>query len=117
MKLPVISGDLDNEGLVIPHVLANLLNKKVGDTIRFSGLGESKISAIVEYNQLLASPSNWESASFRIVAPLSLLREWTGLDSEVSYVRVKGVNNGDKIYQELQQVAHKFKYICATCCS
>ncbi|MBF4501962.1 FtsX-like permease family protein [Savagea sp. SN6] len=106
LKLPVISGDLDNEGLVIPHVLANLLNKKVGDTIRFSGLGESKISAIVEYNQLLASPSNWESAesaSFRIIAPLSLLREWTGLDGEVSYVRVKAVNNGDKIYQELQQ--------------
>ena len=92
LKLPVIEGSLDNQGLVIPDVVAKLLNKKVGDTIRFSDLGEAKVSAIVEYTQLLSSPSDWEgaeSSSFRVMAPLDLLRERTGLDQKLSYIRFK----------------------------
>src|SRR5690625_3997265 len=106
LKLPVIEGSLDNEGLIIPDVLANLLNKKVGDTIQFSNLGEAKISAIVEYTQLLASPSNWEgaeSASFRVMAPLSMLREWTSMDNELSYIRLQTNEEGEQLFQSLQQ--------------
>lgn len=106
LKLPVIEGSLDNEGLIVPDVLANLLNKKVGDTISFTGLGEAEISAIVEYTQLLASPSNWDAAesdNFRVMAPLDLLREWTNLDGDVSYVRIKTNENGEELFQSLQQ--------------
>lgn len=106
LKLPVIEGDLDNEGLVIPQDIANLLNKKVGDTIQFSDLGEAKVSAIVEYTQLLASPSNWKSAeqkSFRVMAPLDLLREWTGMDNELSYVRFQTNEEGENLFQSLQE--------------
>jgi len=105
LKLPVIKGELDNEGLIITEPVANLLNKSVGDTIRFSNLGEAKVSAIVGYTQLLASPSDWESAkstSFRIMAPLDLLREWTGMDNELSYVRFQTNEDGEKLFQDLQ---------------
>ncbi|MFJ7887501.1 ABC transporter permease [Lysinibacillus xylanilyticus] len=106
LKLPVIEGSLDNEGLVIPKAVANLLNKNVGDTIRFTNLGEAKVSAIVEYTQLLASPSNWEraeSTSFRIMAPLELLQEWTGMEDKLSYVRFQTTEEGEKLFQSLQE--------------
>ncbi|KAJ0072291.1 FtsX-like permease family protein [Bacillus altitudinis] len=106
LKLPVIEGRLDNQGLVIPDVVAKLLNKKVGDTIRFSGLGEAKVSAIVEYTQLLSSPSDWksaESSSFRVMAPLDLLREWTGLDHQLSYMRFQTNDGGEQLFQSLQK--------------
>ncbi|AVM22519.1 FtsX-like permease family protein [Bacillus pumilus] len=106
LKLPVIEGHLDNQGLVIPDVVAKLLNKKVGDTIRFSELGEAKVSAIVEYTQLLSSPSDWESAessSFRVMAPLDVLREWTGLDDQLSYMRFQTNEGGEQLFQSLQK--------------
>ncbi|MGG4341053.1 FtsX-like permease family protein [Paenibacillus lautus] len=109
LTLPVIEGQLDNEGLVIPKAVANLLNKRVGDTIRFANLGEAKVSAVVEYTQLLASPSKWESAestSFRVMAPLHLLREWTGMDDELSYVRFQTNEGGQELFQALQQEFH-----------
>lgn len=90
---------------MIPDVVANLLNKKVGDTIRFTDLGEAKVSAIVEYTQLLASPSDWEGAesnNFRIMAPLDLLRDWTGMDNELSYVRFQINGEGEELFQSLQ---------------
>src|SRR5699024_10423682 len=97
---------LDNEGLVIPETVANLLNKRVGDTIRFADLGEAKVSAIVEYTQLLSSPADWEGAesnSFRIMAPLDLLRGWTGMDNELSYVRFQTNEGGEELFQSLQK--------------
>lgn len=106
LKLPVIEGSLDNEGLVIPKAVANLLNKNVGDTIRFTDLGEAKVSAIVEYTPLLASPSNWEraeSTSFRIMAPLELLQEWTGMEDKLSYVRFQTNEEGENLFQSLQE--------------
>lgn len=106
LKLPVIEGTLDNEGLVIPDVVADLLHKKVGDTIRFTDLGEAKVSAIVEYTQLLASPSDWEgakSSNFRIMAPLDLLRDWTGMDHELSYVRFQTNEEGEQLFHSLQE--------------
>jgi len=105
LKLPVIEGTLDNKGLVIPDSTANLLNKKVGDTIKFTNMGEAKISAIVEYTQLLVSPGDWkgaESSSFRMMAPLELLRDWTGMDNELSYVRFQTNGEGEKLFQSLQ---------------
>lgn len=106
LKLPVVEGSLDNEGLVIPDTVANLLNKKVGDTIRFTNLGEAEVSAIVEYTQLLASPSDWEGAestSFRVIAPLDLLREWTEMDNEVSYLRFQTNKAGENLFPSLQK--------------
>lgn len=64
-------------------------------------MGEAKVSAIVEYTQLLASPSDWEGAeqkSFRIMAPLDLLRDWTGMDNELSYVRFQTNDEGEKLF-------------------
>ena len=106
LTLPVIEGHLDNEGLVISENVANLLGKSVGDTIQFTNMGEAKISAIVEYTQLLASPSNWEKAesnSFRMIAPLHLLREWTGQDDELSYLRFQTNDEGEALFTSPQE--------------
>ncbi|WP_077319200.1 ABC transporter permease [Virgibacillus proomii] len=106
LELPVIEGSLDNQGLVIPKVVAELLDKKVGDTITFTGLGTAKVSAIVEYTQLLASPSNWqdaESTSFRVMAPLEMLRNWTGMDNELTYVRFQTKGDGKELFQSAQE--------------
>ncbi|RDW19682.1 ABC transporter permease [Oceanobacillus chungangensis] len=106
LKLPVIEGSLDNKGIVITEAVANLLGKKVGDTVRFTNMGEAKVSAIVEYTQLLASPSNWEraeSTSFRILAPLDMLREWTGQYNEISYMRFQTKGDGEELFHSLQQ--------------
>ncbi|NBJ70672.1 MULTISPECIES: FtsX-like permease family protein [Clostridia] len=107
LKLPVIEGSLDNQGFVIPKAVAELLDKKVGDTIAIEGLGTAKVSAIVEYTQLLASPDNWEDAnstSFRIMAPLDMLRKWTGMDNDISYMRFQTKGDGEELFQSVQQV-------------
>lgn len=106
LKLPVIEGSLDNEGIILPEVVAKLLGKGVGDTVRFTNMGEAKVSAIVEYTQLLASPSDWESAestSFRIMAPLDMLREWTGKNDEISYMRFQIKGDGKDLFRSFQQ--------------
>ncbi|MGM9930615.1 ABC transporter permease [Pradoshia sp.] len=109
LELPVIEGSLDNEGVILPAPVAELLGKGVGDTVRFADMGEAKVSAIVEYTQLLASPSDWEGAestSFRVMAPLEQLREWTGMDDAVSYVRYQTNGDGDILFQSLQEELH-----------
>ncbi|MGR6116407.1 FtsX-like permease family protein [Aeribacillus composti] len=106
LVLPVIEGSLDNEGVILPKTVASLLGKKVGDTVRFEGLGEAKVSAIVEYTQLLASPSDWDSAestSFRVLVPLDMLREWTGKHDEISYMRFQVNGDGKDLFHSLQQ--------------
>ncbi len=55
LKLPVVEGELDNEGLVIPETVADLLHVDVGDTLSFREMGEVKISAIVEYTVVIKS--------------------------------------------------------------
>lgn len=105
LSLPVIEGSLDNEGIVLTENVAELLQKEVGDTLQFSNMGEATISAIVEYTQLLASPSDWESAesaSFRVIAPLHLLREWLEEDDAVSYVRFQTNEGGEELFTALQ---------------
>lgn len=109
LELPVIEGRLDNEGIILPKVVATLLGKGVGDTVRFTNMGEAKVSAIVEYTQLLASPSNWEraeSTSFRIMAPLDMLREWTGKNDEISYMRFQTKGDGKDLFHSFQQKFH-----------
>lgn len=106
LVLPVIEGSLDNKGVILPKTVATLLGKKVGDTVRFEGLGEAKVSAIVEYTQLLASPSDWDSAestSFRVLVPLDMLREWTGKHDEISYMRFQVNGDGKDLFHSLQQ--------------
>lgn len=109
LELPVIEGSLDNEGIILPAPVAELLGKGIGDTVRFADMGEAKVSAIVEYTQLLASPSDWEGAestSFRVMAPLEQLRDWTGKDDAVSYVRYQTNGDGDILFQSLQEELH-----------
>ncbi|MBD8004737.1 ABC transporter permease [Bacillus norwichensis] len=106
LELLVIEGSLDNEGVVIPKAVADLLEVGVGDWIGFTDMGEAKVSAIVEYTQLLASPSNWEraeSTSFRIMAPLDMLRDWTGKNDEISYMRFQVEGDGTKLFDSFQQ--------------
>ncbi|KIL74902.1 ABC transporter permease [Bacillus badius] len=108
LKLPVIEGSLDNKGIILPEAAAKLLGKGVGDTVRFTDMGEAKISAIVEYTQLLASPSDWESAestSFRVMAPLEILREWTGKNDEISYMRFQVEGDGTDLFRSFQQAS------------
>ncbi|GIP35094.1 ABC transporter permease [Paenibacillus sp. J2TS4] len=99
LVLPLIDGDLDREGLILPENAARLWNKKVGDTVTFRDMGTIEVTAIVSYNQLLASPDSWEAAKdrhFRVMMPLRTLQEWTGLENEVSYVRFQAVPQADK---------------------
>lgn len=106
LKLPVIEGSLDNKGIILPEAVANLLGKEVGDTVRFTNMEEAKVSAIVEYTQLLASPSNWDSAestSFRIMAPLDMLRDWTGKNEDISYMRFRTTGDGEDLFNSFQQ--------------
>lgn len=106
LELPVIEGEKDNKGIIITEDVANLLGKGVGDTVGFTNMGEAKVSAIVAYTQLLASPSNWESAeqtSFRILAPLDMLREWTGQIDEISYMRFQTKGDGEDLLHSYQE--------------
>lgn len=106
LKLPVVEGELDNEGLVIPETVADLLHVDVGDTLSFREMGEVKISAIVEYTQLLSSPGSWEraaSSSFRMMAPLDLLQERAELNGEISYIRLSTLGNDEKLFRDIQE--------------
>ncbi len=106
LSLPVIEGSLDNEGIVLTENVAELLQKEVGDTVKFSNMGEATISAIVEYTQILASPSDWkgaEVANFRVIAPLHLLRDWLGENDAVSYVRFQTNEGGNELFTALQE--------------
>ncbi|WP_336824847.1 ABC transporter permease [Sporosarcina sp. USHLN248] len=105
LTLPVIEGNLDNDGIVLTQAVATLLEVGVGDVVRFSNLGEAKVSAIVEYTQLLASPNNWEraaSTSFRVMAPLHMVREWTGIEDEISYMRFQTSDDGEELFHSMQ---------------
>lgn len=107
LTMPVVEGSLDNEGVVIPESVAELLEKRVGETLTFEGMGELPISAIVEYTQLLSSPESWdaaESSSFRVMAPLDIVQKQFGLEEEVSYVRIETTNQADGAawYQEME---------------
>ncbi|MEY8749319.1 FtsX-like permease family protein [Alkalicoccobacillus gibsonii] len=109
LMMPVIEGSLDNDGVVLPESVAELLDKTVGETVTFEGMGELPISAIVEYTQLLSSPESWdaaESSSFRVMAPLDVVQQQFGLEDEVSYVRVQTTNQteGAAWYQEMEEI-------------
>ncbi|MEN0641962.1 FtsX-like permease family protein [Alkalicoccobacillus gibsonii] len=109
LMMPVIEGSLDNDGVVLPESVAELLDKTVGETVTFEGMGELPISAIVEYTQLLSSPESWDAAgssSFRVMAPLNVVQQQFGLEDEVSYVRVQTTNQteGAAWYQEMEEI-------------
>lgn len=106
LKLPIVEGELDNDGFVMPEAMADVLGKKVGDTVRFEGMGEAKISATVEYTQLLAGPDSWEGAEsnhFRVMAPLDMLRDWTGEKDAISYMRFQVDGDGKDLFHSAQQ--------------
>ncbi|GAF11460.1 LOW QUALITY PROTEIN: hypothetical protein JCM19046_4945 [Bacillus sp. JCM 19046] len=105
LKLPIIKGELDNEGLVITNDVASLLDVTIGDSLAFAGMGELPIAAIVEFTQLLSSPTSWEraeSASFRVMAPLDWLQENTGQTEELSYIRFNVRGEDERFVDQLQ---------------
>ncbi|MFW0778980.1 FtsX-like permease family protein [Rossellomorea marisflavi] len=92
LKLPLIKGDLDGGGLIIPENASKLWGKDIGDTVTFKGLGEIKVTGIVGFTSWLASPNSWEEAegrSFRVMMDLDTLQEWTGLTDQISYIRLQ----------------------------
>lgn len=106
IKLPVTEGSLEDEGLILPKPVARLLGKEIGDSVRFEGMGELEVSAIVEYVQILASPADWEgaqSAGFRVMIPLNILQEWTGMNEEISYMRIQTEGDGEGLFRTLQE--------------
>ncbi len=106
LKLPVAEGSLEDEGVILPEPVARLLGKGIGDSVHFEGLGELEVSAIVEYVQILASPSDWEgaqSSGFRVMVPLDVLQEWAGLHGEISYMRFQTDGDGEELFLNLQE--------------
>ncbi|MGG4264562.1 ABC transporter permease [Peribacillus simplex] len=90
LELPLIKGDLDQGGLIIPENAAKLWGKDIGDTVEFKGLGTIKISGIVGFTSWLASPNSWDEAEgkhFRVMMDLETLQKWTGLENQISYMR------------------------------
>ncbi|ERN53950.1 FtsX-like permease family protein [Alkalihalophilus marmarensis] len=106
LKLPVTEGSLEDPGLILPEPVAKLLGKGIGDTIRFEGMGELEVSAIVAYVQVLASPSDWEAAQssgFRVMVPLDILQDWTNLNDQISYMRFQTEGDGETLFRDLQK--------------
>src|SRR5690625_4813775 len=63
LALPVIEGDLREEGLVITENAAKLWDKGLGDSVLFSHMGTLEITAIVEDGAMLNSPETLEQAT------------------------------------------------------
>lgn len=92
LELPVIEGTLDKEGLVITENTAKLWDKKLGDSVSFLNMGSLNITAIVDDGAMLSSPETLEQAniqSTRVMVPLSVLQDWTGLAGEITDYRFK----------------------------
>jgi len=87
LALPVIKGDLREEGLVITENAAKLWGKTIGDSVLFSNMGTLGITAIVDDGTMLNSPGTLEQAtvqSFRVMVPLKVLQDWSDLDGQLT---------------------------------
>ncbi|MFJ8461558.1 FtsX-like permease family protein [Lysinibacillus xylanilyticus] len=92
LKLPLIKGSLEGNGIIIPENAAKLWGKDIGDTLTFKGLGKIEVTGIVGFTSLLASPNNWHDAkgrSFRVMMDLDTLQNWTNQDNQISYIRLQ----------------------------
>jgi len=106
-ELPVKEGDVTKEGLIITENAASLWNKGIGDDITFSGMGTMEVSAIVHEGSMLQSPQTLEEANFvhsRVMVPLEVLQEWTGLEGEISTYRFETLEGqNDDIFAAYQE--------------
>ncbi|WP_374966628.1 ABC transporter permease [Lysinibacillus sp. RS5] len=92
LKLPLIKGNLEGNGIIIPENAAKLWGKDIGDTLTFKGLGKIEVTGIVGFTSWLASPNNWHDAkgrSFRVMMDLDTLQDWTNQDNQISYIRLQ----------------------------
>ncbi|MDF1999863.1 ABC transporter permease [Peribacillus frigoritolerans] len=95
LSLDVVSGNLKNEGIVIPESTAKLWGLKDDETLslRFpSGEEKVKVSAVVKDTPLLEGPANWEEASnknWRALAPISRVQEWYKEPGRMDEIRMK----------------------------
>lgn len=92
LKLPLIKGSLEGNGIIIPENAAKLWGKDIGDTLTFKGLGKIEVTGIVGFTSWPASPNNWHDAkgrSFRVMMDLDTLQNWTNQDNQISYIRLQ----------------------------
>lgn len=108
LKLPLIKGSLEGNGIIIPENAAKLWGKDIGDTLTFKGLGKIEVTGIVGFTSWLASPNNWHDAkgrSFRVMMDLDTLQNWTNQDNQISYIRLQHKDRDNENwlsnYQEL----------------
>ena len=91
-ELPEKEGDVTKEGLIITENAARLWNKGIGDTVVFKDMGSLEITAIVYEGAMLRSPENMEDAKSqhaRVMIPLEVLQDWTGLQNKITDYRFK----------------------------
>lgn len=91
-ELPEKEGDVTKEGLIITENAAQLWNKGIGDTVVFKDMGSLEITAIVYEGAMLRSPENMKDAKSqhaRVMVPLEVLQEWTGLQNVITDYRFK----------------------------
>ena len=90
LNLPLIEGNLQDDGLVITENAQKLWGKHLGDLVEFSNMGELPITAIVQEGSMLSSPENKEQANFqhaRVMVPLHVLQDWLGLNDGLTEYR------------------------------
>lgn len=91
-ELPEKEGDVTKEGLIITENAARLWNKRIGDTVVFKDMGSLEITAVVYEGAMLRSPENMEDAKSqhaRVMIPLEVLQDWTGLQNKITDYRFK----------------------------
>lgn len=95
LKLTVVSGDLNKDGIVIPESTAKLWGLKDGGTLSMqfpTGEQTVKIAAVVKDTPLLEGPANWEEASnknWRALASLNRVQKWFNEKGQLEEIRMK----------------------------
>lgn len=95
LELEVISGNLQNEGIIIPRSTANLWNLKNGDSVSLlfpSGKTEIKVAAVVKDTPLLEGPVSWDEASnknWRALASINQVQGWFEESGKIDEIRMK----------------------------
>lgn len=103
LALEVISGNLQDKGIIIPNSTANLWDLKNGDTVTLSfpsGKEEIKVAAIVKDTPLLEGPVSWEEASNKNWRALATLNQVQGWFDEIGQIDEIRMNFEDSIAPE-----------------
>jgi len=94
LELEVISGNLQDEGIIIPNSTANLWDLKNGDSVSLlfpSGKKEIKVAAVVKDTPLLEGPVSWDEASnknWRALATLNQVQGWFDEIGQIDEIRM-----------------------------